>query len=303
MGHSEFFPFGNKSVTVEFDCEECGNRVESKEIRIPSPNYAAEKASDSYNENDGYALCQNCDKYFDVYVYAGYADGCVEVNGVDDDSILVHEIEDELDEYYEEQIDAIIHSSNFINHFNKEITNLKQLNEVDLENDKLQETLRRQIFSGSITCLEDYLSTTLIQEVLNNEKNFKKFVKTFRDIKNRKFDLSEIYDKLDKIRDIVKKELVDVIYHDLPKVKGMYHDTLEIDFPDIEELMSAIKTRHDMVHRNGKNKEGKKIKITKDLVVDVIEKVEVFVKEIDEKITKAQQRTELKNKYIYRSQI
>jgi len=289
MGYSEFFPFGNKSVTVEFDCDECGNRVESEEIGIPSPNYAAEKASDSHNENDGYAVCENCDKNFDVYVYAGYADGYVEINDVDDESIQVHEIEDELDEYYEEQIDAIIHSLNFINQFNKELNNLKQLNEVDLGNDELQETLRRQIFSGAITCLEDYLSTTLIQEVLNNEDNFKQFVKTFRDIKNRKFDLSEIYDKLDKIRDIVKKELVDVIYHDLPKVKGMYHDTLGIDFPDIGDLMTAIKTRHDMVHRNGKNKEGEKIEITKDVVIDVIAKVETFVTEIDEKITKAQQ--------------
>ncbi|MDA8910382.1 hypothetical protein N9I21_01180 [Crocinitomicaceae bacterium] len=289
MGYSEFFPFGNKSVTVEFDCDECGNRVESEEIGIPSPNYAAEKASDSHNENDGYAVCENCDKNFDVYVYAGYADGYVEINDVDDESIQVHEIEDELDEYYEEQIDAIIHSLNFITQFNKELNNLKQLNEVDLGNDGLQETLRRQIFSGAITCLEDYLSTTLIQEVLNNEDNFKQFVKTFRHIKNRKFDLSEIYDKLDKIRDIVKKELVDVIYHDLPKVKGMYHDTLGIDFPDIGDLMTAIKTRHDMVHRNGKNKEGKKIEITKEVVIDVMAKVETFVTEIDEKITKAQQ--------------
>jgi hypothetical protein len=44
-----------------------------------------------------------------------------------------------------------------------------------------------------------------------------------------------------------------------------------------------------MVHRNGKNKEGEKIEITKDVVIDVITKVETFVTEIDEKITKAQQ--------------
>lgn len=290
MGYSEFLPFGNRSVTVEFDCDECGNRVESEEIGIPSPNYAVEKASDSHNENEGYAVCENCVKNFDVYVYAGYADGYVEINDVDDVSIQVHEIEEELDEYYEEQIDTIIHSLNFINQFNKELNNLKQLNEVDLGNDGLQETLRRQIFSGTIACLENYLSTTLIQEVLNNENNFKQFVKTFRDIKNRKFDLSEIYDKLDRIKDIAKKELVDVIYHDLPKVKGMYNDTLGIDFPDIGDLMTAIKTRHDMVHRNGKNKEGEKIEITKDLVIDVIAKVESFVTELDEKITKAQQQ-------------
>jgi hypothetical protein len=286
MGYNEFSPFDNKSVIVEFDCDKCGTRVKSEEIGIPSPNYAAEKTSDSHNANDGYAVCDNCNKDFEIYVYAGYADGYVEVNDVD--SIQVHEIDYGLDEYYEEQIDAILNSPFYDFFFLDEIEKLKALNGIDLENNELQETLRRQIYSGAITCLEDYLSTTLIQKVLKNDVNFKQFVKTFRGIKNRKFHLSEIYEKLDSIKDIVKKELVDVIYHDLPKVKGMYEDTLGMDFPDIGELMKAIKTRHDMVHRNGKDKEGKKIEMTKELVFEVIERVELFVKEIDEKITRVQ---------------
>lgn len=286
MGYTEFFPFGNKSVTVKFECDRCGTRVESEEIGIPPPNYAAEKASDSHNENEGYAVCEECGKSFDVYVYAGYADGYVKVDDVDNDSIEVHEIKEDLDEYYEEQIESILSSAYYDLYFIDEIEKLKELNDVYLEKIELQETLRRQIFSGAITCLEDYLSTTLIQNVLNNEEYFKKFVKTFKGIKNRKFELSEIYDKLNEIRDIVKKELVDVIYHDLPKVKKMYQDTFGIDFPDIKDLISFVKTRHDMVHRNGKNKDGQKIEITKKIVVDVIEKVESFVKDIDEKITK-----------------
>lgn len=289
MGYSEYFPFGNKSVIVSFDCDECGNRVESEEIGIPSPNYAAEKASDSHNENDGYAVCENCDKNFDVYVYAGYADGYVDINDVEDETIEIEEIPDELDEYYEEQIDAIIHSLNFITQFKTEVSNLTSLNNIELDKGELQETLQRQLFSGAITCLEDYLSTTLIQQVLNNDENFKNFTRTFKNIQNRKFTLSELYEKLDNIRDIVKKELVDVIYHDLPKVKGMYEDTLKIDFPDIEELMKIIKSRHDMVHRNGKNKEGEKIEISKEVVQNAIDEVEKFVTDIDEKITKAQQ--------------
>ena len=287
MGYSEYFPFGNKSVIVKFDCNECDTRVESEEIGIPSPNYSAEKSSDSHNENEGYAVCENCDKNFDVYVYAGYADGYAEINDIEDETIEIEEIPDELDDYYEEQIDAIIHSLNFITHFKAEISNLSSLNNIDLSNDKLQETLQRQLYSGAITCLEDYLSTTLIQQVLNNEENFKNFIRTFKNIQNRKFTLSEIYEKLDNIRDIVKKELVDVIYHDLPKVKGMYQDTLKIEFPDIEALMLAIKTRHDMVHRNGKNKEGEKIDISKDVVQKIIDEVEAFVTDIDEKITRA----------------
>lgn len=239
MGYCEFSPWGNKSVTVEFDCDNCGHRVISEEIGIPTPNYMAEKASDSHNKNEGYAVCEECDKNFDVYVYAGYADGYIDVDDVDDETIVVNEITDEreLDYYIEEQIDAIIGSLNFIDIFNKDISNLKQLNDVDLGNPDLQETLRRQIYSGAITCLEDYLSTTIIQEVLNKEEFFKNFVKTYHGIKNRKFDLSEIYEKFDKLRDIVKIELVEVIYHDLPKVKGMYQDTFQIVFPDRKSVV------------------------------------------------------------------
>jgi len=287
MGQNEFIPFGNGSLTVEFNCDQCDNCVKSEEIAIPTPNLSAEKASDSYNENSDLAYCDNCQKEFDVYVYAGYADGYVEVRDID--SVIVHEIEDDgLSEYYEDQIEAILNSSYYEFYFTDEIEKLKALNSTDLANDELQVTLSRQLFSGAITCLEDYLSTTLIQNVLNNDDTFRRFVQTFKGIKGRKFTLSEIYDKLDTIRAVVEKELVDVIYHDLPKVKGMYQDTLEIDVPDISELMKAIKIRHDMVHRNGKNKKGETTPITRELVIDVIDKVQQFVESIDQRIAATQ---------------
>lgn len=288
MGYTDFFPHGNKSVIVRFTCDNCGNEVESEEIGIPTPNYAAEKASDSHNENEGGAVCEECDKDFNVYVYAGYADGYVEINDVDDDSISVEEIVDEIElEYYmNEQIDAIIHSLNYIHQFEKELDNLRKLNAKDLGDQELQETLQRQIFSGAITCLEDYLSTTLIQRVLNNETVFKDFVKTYKKFKDRKFDLSDIYDKVDTLESIVKQELVDIIYHDLPKVRGIYQDTLKINFPVIKDIMKIITNRHDMVHRNGKNKEGEKIEISKDVVSDVIDKVDNFVKDVETELNK-----------------
>lgn len=292
MAYFDFNPFGNQALIVKFTCDECGEQVISEEIGMPEPNYAADTARDSQTDNEGYAICENCNKEFNISIYVTYAggDGSIEeLSETDDIYIEVEEIPEKLDDYYEEQIDAIIHSLNFITQFKSEVSNLTSLNNIEIESNELQETLQRQLFSGAITCLEDYLATTLIQQVLNDEEYFKNFIRTFKNIQNRKFTLSEIYEKLDNIRDIVKKELVDVIYHDLPKVKGMYQDTLKIDFPDIKELMKVIQTRHDMVHRNGKNKEGEKIEISKEVVQTVIDEVEKFVTDIDEKITKAQQ--------------
>ena len=48
----EIWPFGTRSVIVRFHCGNCDSRVESEEISVPMPNYAAEKSSDSYNENE-----------------------------------------------------------------------------------------------------------------------------------------------------------------------------------------------------------------------------------------------------------
>jgi hypothetical protein len=288
MGFCEFSPHGNKSVIVSFVCDKCENNVTSEEIGIPSPNFEAEKASDSYGDNFGYAVCEKCGKDFTVSVYAGWADGYIDIDDVDDESISIESIvdEDELDYYMSQQIETIIQSANFIVQFSAEIENLKNLNDIDLKNVDLQETLQRQIYSGVITCLEDYLSTTLIQKVLNDDDDFKQFVKTFKSIKNRKFDLSEIYEKMDGLQDIVKKELVEVIYHDLPKVRGMYKDTLGIEFPKIEDLMKIVNNRHDMVHRNGKNKDGEKIEISREVVAEVINKVDNFVKEVENQLNK-----------------
>jgi transcription elongation factor Elf1 len=91
MGYTNFFPHGNKSVIVRFTCDKCGNDVESEEIEIPTPNSAAEKESDSYSENEGGAVCKNCGKDFNVNVYAGYADGYVRIDDVDDAFISVKE--------------------------------------------------------------------------------------------------------------------------------------------------------------------------------------------------------------------
>lgn len=285
MGCHYFYPHGTESVEIKFLCDNCKTQVESDCIRVPEPNFTAEKASDSYNDNWSLISCQNCGKDFTIWVYAGFPDGYVEIDDVDDDDIVeVIENYEKLDKYYEEQITSILSVARFITQFNNEIKNLKTLNDIDLGNFDLQNILQRQIYSGTITCLEDYLSATLINLVLTDKDNFKNFVRTYHGIRCRKFTLNEIYEKLNIIEIIVKKELVDVIYHDLPKVKGMYEDTLKIDFPDISEMMKIISCRHDIVHRNGKDKDGNEIDLSKKSVRDVIKKVETFINEVEEKI-------------------
>lgn len=286
MGYKEFFPFGTKSIEIIFNCSECAEEITSEEHSIPQPNYLAEKASDSHNSITVNEYCESCSAEYEININVGYGDAYVEIYDIEDNDILeIIGHQDEYDEeYYNDQIDSILSTTNYYDIFLNEIENLKSLNDIDLRNNNLQKTLLRQLYSSIISCLEDYLSSTLVFEVFNSEDNFKNFVKTNPKIKDRKFSLNEIYDELGKIEDIVKKELLEVIYHDLPKVKNMYQDSLKIKFPEIGDLMLIIKTRHDMVHRNGKNKEGKIIEINEGIIDDVIIKVSEFILEIESKI-------------------
>lgn len=282
MTHEYFSPFGTSFIELEFECDSCHHIIKTDAFAVPMPNFMAEKASDSYSTNDEWTVCESCGKEFNVDINAGYGDGYVEVYEIDDNTLIkVTEISEEYDKYIDEQIETYLLTSNFLQVFDTEIKKLRDLNNLSLGDSELEKTIRKQIYSGSITCLEDYLSTTLINKVLDDEDLFKRFVRTFKDIQERKFSLSEIFEKQEQLKDIVKKELLDIIYHDLPKVKGMYEDTFEIEFPKIKDVAKIVSNRHNMVHRNGKDKEGNEIALDKESINDVIAKVEGFIHEID----------------------
>jgi transcription elongation factor Elf1 len=274
----EFSSIGTDSIVVVLECPKCDYEVRSESINVPAPILEAEKIKNSYNDNDGYAICENCGEEFDIIISAGFINGNVEVVGCEVDFILeITESFNELEEYYENQIDSILTVSNSYDLFSTEINNLSKLNQLFIENEELLVTLQRQVFSGVITCMEDYLSTRLIKKILTNEENFKNFVKTNPKIIKRKFNLNEIYEELAKIRDTVKFELLNVIYHDLPKVRLMYQESLKIHFPPIDELIGLIQKRHDIVHRNGKNKEGVKIEMSREVVDSILDTIEDFI--------------------------
>tara|TARA_B110000091_G_scaffold212946_1_gene260912 strand:- start:59 stop:931 length:873 start_codon:yes stop_codon:yes gene_type:complete len=287
MGYKKFDLIDFEFVEVRFNCSNCGTRLLSEKIEIPElfdPDYHDKE--NFFHTNIDEKECPKCNKHF--YVIVGLEDnesGFVEIENVEEKDIIEAITYDYgLYSYEEDQVNAILRSDNSIKRFEQEINSLIELNSQVFEKKSHKETIRRLIFSGGITCLEDYLSSTLIKEVIQDEVFFRNFVRTYKRINNRKFELGNIYDQLDNLYDLVKKELLDVIYHDLPKVKGMYKDSLEVIFPSIENLMKNIRTRHDIVHRNGKTKDGKFISLTKFDIELHLNEIQNFVINIQKQI-------------------
>ncbi|MEB3181372.1 MAG: HEPN domain-containing protein [Nostocaceae cyanobacterium] len=184
----------------------------------------------------------------------------------------------------EEQLDAILSNTEFFHTFFNEISSLRVLNSLNIADTNAQRTLKRQIFISAVTCLETYLSDAFINTVLSNQVYLKSFFSSFKDFKDKKLGMDELFSYVDKAEEIAKKAMLEVIYHNLPKVSGMYKSTFDIAFPDFSAIQRYIITRHDLVHRNGKTKEGKEIDVDEVFVDKIINTIESFVNELDRQL-------------------
>ncbi|PJJ67335.1 HEPN domain-containing protein [Chryseobacterium geocarposphaerae] len=297
MNYFSFNPFGNKSLTVSFDCDSCGMKVKSEDIFIPAPNYAADKASDSQVEEEGFAIC-DCGKEFPISIYVTYAGGDGHVDNLNKGANI------EVEEISDYELEAILSNTDFYDNFEDEILKIKELNDFNITTeedskierdffisaygvilpDELIYTLRNLLYINVITCLETYLSSAYINTVISTPDHLKRFYENYKDFQKERIPMSQLYDLKDKVEDKAKEAMYKVVYHNLDKVKPMYKDTLNIEFPNFAKIARAIEIRHDIVHRNGKTKEGEYITISKDDIGDLISEVEDFVNEIERQI-------------------
>lgn len=128
--------------------------------------------------------------------------------------------------------------------------------------------------------MEAFLSEVFMKLVFDEKQYFQAFVETHSEFKSRKFELREIFEQQKHLDVIVKKTILDTIFHNLWIVKKMYTNTFGISFPEIEKMNSHIIVRHDLVHRNGKTKEGTELVINDSQIDKLILDVTDFIDSI-----------------------
>lgn len=162
--------------------------------------------------------------------------------------------------------------------YQNSIKKINELNLLDLVGQKeLEEYMKYMLYSNTITALETYLCDRFVSLVQNDDKHLRNFVQSFHGFKNEKFSINEVFVEYDEIKNKSNNAMKDVLYHDLPKVSGMYRDTFGIKFPIFSEVFKSIKIRHDLVHRSGKTKEGNFHKLDKDSIIQVTKECSNFV--------------------------
>jgi len=202
------------------------------------------------------------------------------VPGIDDHTVTVASNVIDSASPFDYEYDAIGATGGLADNFNKEISNLRELNAVDLQNEALNAILKRQIYIAVIGTMETFLSETFVRETLAEPIYLEKFVKSHPEFANRKFALKDVFDAYQSIKEMSKTIMLDTIYHNLRNVREMYKSTLEIEFPDIKDALRCVNIRHDLVHRNGKSKQGEEIQTNGEIVDELIQTIDQFVQKI-----------------------
>lgn len=127
------------------------------------------------------------------------------------------------------------------------------------------------IHAHVVSALEGYLAGAFIHQVCNSEGLTRRLVESDPEFANRKFTLREIYEQKDALKVTVSTYLKGLIFHDLKKVIPMYRDVLGHKFEDLTWLFLAVRTRHDCVHRAGLDKEGNKIDVNVESILELLE--------------------------------
>lgn len=276
MARFEFNPISNY-LSLKFICPYCGEENETDAFDIPTPDFTAESHSDSINSEVYEYQCHKCDNIFEINIYNGMWGGEGEISDVESGVIVEEECIEE--DFIEE--DEKAYSVYFDSHLEE---TLYALNKIDTLDEKSKKLLYRTLYANVISSLEAYLSDRLIQKVLSSGELKKKFVESFKIFQETKFSISEIYEQMDALDNRIKNSLRDIIYHNLPIVKNIYRLTLDVDLGDISDLMKCISIRHDIVHRNGRDKDGNLSTINKDDVLELAEIVSNFISNIEKQI-------------------
>ena len=197
-----------------------------------------------------------------------------EITDVEDGLSVEEEFPDNEDDYEE-------YKSTFIDEHVKDT--IEVLDKIDVLDERSRKLLYRTLYANVISSMEAYLSDRLIQKVLSSEDTKRKFVEEFKDYKDEKIAVSDIFKHLENLDSRIIKTLREIIYN-LPRVKNIYNSVLGINLGEkivISDLMKCIGIRHDIVHRNGKDKDGNLQDISKEDVLELAEKVSKFIGDIE----------------------
>ena len=192
----------------------------------------------------------------------------------------------ELDEAFARTVSENIAS---LETFEEAVDALSRLALLDASDKTLQQVLYRQVYAGIVTAMESYLSDTFINIVVNDSQLRDRFARKNSDFRQKKYNIDDVVDWQRNNKSIIRKYLLDVVFHNLSKVEAMFESVLKVQFlesDDMAELQRIVGTRHNIAHRNGRSKKGKPTILSVDEIDNMLRIIRRFVETVDAQVAR-----------------
>ena len=194
------------------------------------------------------------------------------------------------DDYDHDFLEVVRSNSNALNTLKESLDTVRRLE--GHHDRELADVLNRLLYANIISALETYLSDTFINRVLTSTQLLRRFIERTPDFQKRSLRYSDVFTAVDEASEKAERYLLDVVWHNLRKIQAMYRDTLAVDFRSkLPPVAKALPKRHDIVHRNGRTKDGAVVKISSDELIELASAVEVFALDIEQQLTRDWQTT------------
>ncbi|MFM1001212.1 hypothetical protein WFK94_20465 [Yersinia enterocolitica] len=160
------------------------------------------------------------------------------------------------------------------------------------------ETFYKMQIAYCVTIMESCLGDMIKSIVLSDNRYRNNAIYHIEHLRKKEIKLVNLIDKEDVVGKSVQEYLTGILYHDITMVEKTYRAILKNDeYKQIEtkKIDALTKIRHDIVHRNGKNRDGKDvIEFNNSVYLDAFATTKDFLNEMKNMISAAVKYHEIK---------
>jgi hypothetical protein len=145
----------------------------------------------------------------------------------------------------------------------------------------------RMAYAHAVALLEGFLGDT-VKSLVNENSIYFTNSRKVAELKSAKYSLDDLVASESNPKNLAIKELSKILYHNIPKAKRIFEIVLDKKLNiKISDIVKITNIRHDIVHRNGKTKDGDPLYLDQSDVMSMLKDVKKFVDELQRAISKS----------------
>ncbi len=141
--------------------------------------------------------------------------------------------------------------------------------------------LNQLLYANVITIFEVYLQDIAFRIMHSSDVYLSKITATNK-YRNHKITLTAALTT--NIRQYVHALVRNLVFHNLTEVDPFFREAFDVKIPISEEIFTAISKRHDIIHRNGRAKDGKLFLVTETILDDVCRIFDEAARIVDQQV-------------------